>query len=324
MALQPQFSNNSNNFDVNNNPIYSPTSNEYDPLFQPQTDPFDDIFESNYFNQDRDDYLLPWLQSPNNAFYNLDNLNLPRQIIEPPNPNNHNEAMTTRDKTQMPVNPEVRVKKVFFRITKKKHKLIGRRKKNRIYGYPAKHTKFETKNILTKNKKGAYNNFLEFFNKSVKDSKDEEIKKRKIKLRKIDNSVIGVCSKNDNLNLIKMKMKDILSHPLSNNHKRFDKNYNKKEIDFILGRKDKKLISILNKDFEDVIRIYANVLVDKDFDGFKTIEDEVKKIKDNPKDDLEMEYIKTYTKFAKNFKRAYQDIDERVPRRKKLINFFCK
>ena len=121
-----------------------------------------------------------------------------------------------------------------------------------------------------------------------------------------------------------MKMKDILSHPLSNNHKRFDKNYNKKEIDFILGRKDKKLISILNKDFEDVIRIYANVLVDKDFDGFKTIEDEVKKIKDNPKDDLEMEYIKTYTKFAKNFKRAYQDIDERVPRRKKLINFFCK
>ena len=318
MYSKPQFLNNLNNFDVYNNPIYSPTSNEYFSLFKPQTEPFDDLIGFNCFNEDNDDNFLPWLQSPNNSFNNLDNVNLFRQNIEPPNHNIPNEAMTTGATTQMPANPEVRVKKVIFRITKEKHKLIGRRKKNRIYGYPANHTKFEPKNILTRNKKAAYNNFLAYFNKSIKNSKDEEIKKRKIKLRKIDNSVIGVCSKNDNLNLIKMNMKDILSHPLSNNHTRFDKNYNKKEIDFILGRKDKKLIYILNKNFEYVIRIYANVLVDKNFDGFKTIEDEVKKIKDIPKDDLEMEYIKTYTKFAQNFKRAYQDINERCSKKKKI------
>ena len=61
-------------------------------------------------------------------------------------------------------------------------------------------------------------------NKNIKDSKDEEIKKRRIKLRKINYSVIEVSSRNDNLKLIEMKMKDILSHPLSNNHKKIDKN----------------------------------------------------------------------------------------------------
>ena len=81
--------------------------------------------------------------------------------------------------------------------------------------------------MLTKIKKASYNNFLESFNNNLKNSKDEEIKKRKIKLRKVSNSFIEVSSKNDNLELIEMKMKDILSNQLSNNHKKIDKNYNK-------------------------------------------------------------------------------------------------
>ena len=120
-----------------------------------------------------------------------------------------------------------------------------------------------------------------------------------------------------------MKMKDILSQPLSNNHKKIDKNYNKKAIDFILKRKDEKLISMLDKSFEDVIRIYADDLIDKNFDGFKTIEYDVKKIKDHLKDnpDLELEemdYIKTYIQYAKNFKQTYMDIKERNPKNKKI------
>ena len=159
-------------------------------------------------------------------------------------------------------------------------------------------------------------------NKSIKDSKDEEIKKRKIKLRKVDNSVIEVSSKIDNLEIINMKMKDILSSSLSNNHKKIDKNYNKNTIDFILRRKDEKLISTLNKSFENVIRVYAGDLRDKNFDGFKTIEDDVKKIKNHLKDpDLELEemnYIKIYTQYAKNFKQTYMDIKERSPKKKKI------
>ena len=84
-------------------------------------------------------------------------------------------------------------------------------------------------------------------NKNIKDSKDEEIKKRRIKLRKINYSVIEVSSRNDNLKLIEMKMKDILSHPLSNNHKKIDKNYNKNTIDFILKKRMKNLFIHLIK-----------------------------------------------------------------------------
>ena len=84
-------------------------------------------------------------------------------------------------------------------------------------------------------------------NKNIKDSKDEEIKKRRIKLRKINYLMIEVSSRNDNLKLIEMKMKDILSHPLSNNHKKIDKNYNKNTIDFILKKRMKNLFIHLIK-----------------------------------------------------------------------------
>ena len=76
MYSKPQFLNNLNNFDVYNNPIYSPTSNEYFSLFKPQTEPFDDLIGFNCFNEDNDDNFLPWLQSPNNSFNNLDNVKL--------------------------------------------------------------------------------------------------------------------------------------------------------------------------------------------------------------------------------------------------------
>ena len=323
MSNFQQYSNNSNNSDIFNSPIFSPPSNEPSGFFQPQNEPSDDNFGFDYFSHNSDDNSLRWFQYHNNEINNFDNVNLPSQIIEPPNGNIPNEAMTTAAVTQMPVNPEVRVEEAIFKITKKKHKFIGRRRKDRIYTYDAGKTRFDEKNELTKIKKAAYNNYLDYTNESIRDSKDEEIRKRKIKLRKIDNSVMGVCSKDDNLKLIEMEMKDILSHPLSNNHTQFDKNYNKKAIDFILGRNDKKLISILNKDFEYVIRIYANDLVDKDFDGFKTIKDEVKKIKDKFKDDPaleleEMEYIKTYTELAKNYKGAYNDTNGRSTKKKKI------
>ena len=186
----------------------------------------------------------------------------------------------------------------------------GKRKRNIIYSKKAKHTKFEKKNILTKIKKKAYNNYLKLFNKNIKDSPDEEIKKKKIQLRKISNSMMEVSSKKDNLELLEMKMKDILSQPLSDKYKTIDKNYNKKVIDFILMRKDKKLTSILNKKFDEVIRIYSYDLIDKDFDDFKTLKDDIKNLEDET-------YIEEYKKYAKRFKINYIDIKERVPRRKK-------
>ena len=121
-------------------------------------------------------------------------------------------------------------------------------------------------------------------------------------------------------------MKDILSNQLSNNHTTIDKDYNKNAIKFILRGNDEKLISLLNKDFENVIRVFGGDLKDKDFDGFKTIEDEIKKIenkiKKNPSlEPKERKYIKTYRYYAKNYKQTLLDMKERAPQKKKLINW---
>ena len=227
------------------------------------------------------------------------------------------EVKTTAFATQMPVNPTIidNTTSKIFEIKKEKKFLGGKRKRNVIYSRKAKHTKFEKKNILTKIKKKVYNNYLKLSNKNIEDSQDEEIKKKKIKLKKISNSFIEVSSKKDNLALLEMKTKDVLSQPLSNKYKNIDKNYNKKAIDFILKKKDKKLTSIFNKKFEEVIRIYAYDSIDKNFDGFKTLKDDIK----NMKDEI---YIEEYKKYAKSFKINYIDIKERAPRKKKLINFY--
>ena len=296
---------------------FLPSLNESNNDLLPQDKLYDNAFLLDNFEKNRDDNLLSGFPFDKKEMNIFDNAYSPIQLIEPSNWNIPNEARTTAFATQMPANPENMAKKSppIFEIKKEKHK--GRRKKNIIYIKKAKHPKSEIKNFLTKIKKGAYNKFLSSINKDIKESKDEEIKKRKIKLRKVSNSIIGVCSRTDNLELIKKKMKDILSGPLANNHKKFDKNYNKKAIEFILSGKDKKLISSLDKSFEDVIREYADDLVDKDCDGFKTIEDE-DHLKDDPNLELEeMEYNKTYIKCAKNYGQTWEGIDERSSKKKK-------
>jgi len=219
-----------------------------------------------------------------------------------------NEPITKIATNQITANPEINVgtTSYFFDVKINKN-FLGKKRKKYI------HTKYEKKNILTRIKKAAYNNYLKFTNKSIEHSQDEEIKKKRIKLRKISNSVIEVSSKQDNLDLIEMKMQDILSNPLPNNFKSIDKSYNKNSIDFILKRKDKKLTSILEKSFDDVIKIYADDLIDKDFDGFKTLKDH---LKDGSKLGLEdQKYIELYTKYAKNFKKTYLDFQS--PKKKK-------
>jgi len=167
---------NSNNYDINNNPLFSPNSDESYHYFRQTDELFDDIFKFNSFEKNNDENLILGFE-----FGNLPNLS-----IEPPNLNIPNEGMSTTTATRMPANHEIRVKTTppIFKIEKLKKKFIGRRNRDIVYLYEAEHTKFEKKDVLTKIKKAAYNNFLELTNKNIKDSKDEEIKKREIELKK--------------------------------------------------------------------------------------------------------------------------------------------
>jgi hypothetical protein len=246
----------------------------------------------------------------NNRNINVNQNNFPSQNIGyfP------NEPRTSTIATQMLDNPESRAG-TNYHLFEVKKVLNKKRKRDNIDSDNAKvHDKYETKNIMTKIKKAVYNNDIKFTNKSIEDSTDEEIKKRKIILKKVENSKIEVSSREDNLRLLETEMKDILSYPLSNNFKTVEKDYNKKAIDFILTRKDEKLNSILKKNFEDVIRIYAGDLIDKDFDGFKKLEDDIKEMEDKGEDE---KYIEKYREHAKNYKKIYMKMRGRTPRMKK-------
>ena len=323
MDLFPNFHENYDDPYLINNPISTPflhNSNNYD---LPQLFSSEDEFNYNSENNINDNLSSFWspgihsnlLSPPINEYNDFDDdKDLENNIKDIPFKSNIPiEVKTTRVTTKMPVNHEIisNTTSKIFEIKKEKKFLSGKRKRNIIYIRKAIHTKFEKKNILTKIKKKAYNNYMKSFNKNIKDSPDEEIKKKKIQLRKINNSIIEVSSKKDNLKLLEMNMKDILSQPLSNKFKHIDKNYNKKSIDFILKKKDKKLTSMLNKTFDEVIRIYAYDSIDKDFTHFKTLKDDIKNMEDET-------YIEEYKKYAKSFKINYIDMKERTPRRKKI------
>lgn len=112
-----------------------------------------------------------------------------------------------------------------------------------------------------------------------------------------------------------MEMKQILSYPIANNYKNFRKSYNKDIISFILERNDEILIYILKQSFENVIKIYSGELIDKNFDGFQKMEDE---LKDDPNlEEKEKEYIRDYKMYAKNYKNTLNDIDERDSKKEK-------
>mgnify|MGYP006873078267 CR=1 FL=1 len=273
------------------------------------------IIENNLDENNSDDYYSSsHISNSNNINTNFNQENIPILNIG----NIPNEPRAAEPVTQISVNPGIMARSSchIFVVNVEKKIMLGKR--NEIYLNKAKHDKYEKKNILTRIKKAGYNNHLEYTNERIKDSPDEEINKSGIELKKVNNSKIEVSSKDDNLELIKLKMKDILSFPLSNNYKTIDKNYNKKAIDFILTRKDEKLSAILNKGFEDVIRIYAGELTDKDFDGFKTIEDELKGNSDLKEEDEE--YIKAYKECAKNYKKNLLRYEEETSKKKKLIN----
>ena len=59
-------------------------------------------------------------------------------------------------------------------------------------------------------------------------------------------------------------------------------------------------------------------MIDKNFDGFKTIKDDINLKEDSDLELEELEYIKTYKAYAKNYKETFMNIYGRSPRKKKI------
>ena len=192
-------------------------------------------------------------------------------------------------------------KEVYFKFEKGKKKVkLGRNSKNEINPQKNQHTKDEINNIITKIKRNVMSNIIYFINFLLKISDNPRIKERR--LNKIDQSLIIVCKKEQNLELLETKLKDLLSSEISIKYRHFDKNYNKELIDIILEEDDENIKDVLNKTLEDMVNIYVQDVVEdniyKDFG----------RLKDDKSDILELyesdgtEYFNKYEAVAKNLK----------------------
>ena len=167
---------------------------------------------------------------------------------------------------------------------------------------------------MTRVKRNVGNNSLDLLNTSLEKSENPRL--QNIRLCKIDKSVIEVCKKEKNLDLLKTPLKDLFSSKLSIKYKHYDENYNKKQIDKILKENDPKLNEILNKTVEDMVNIYAQKNVEDDiYRDFRRIEDDKNDLLELYEDDG-IEYYHKYEYIAKNLKAIILKRNSRESRKK--------
>ena len=227
-----------------------------------------------------------------------------------------NRTKTTAEKTILPIIHKKKDK--IFEIKKEKKSLLGRKRKNQLPNnnnndasdFNNVHTKNRKDDIFTKLKRNSYNNSSKCLNHLLKKSKNKNL--NTIQLKKIDNSILIVSKKEENLDLLKTKLKDLFSNNISIKYKYIDIEYNKKAIKYILKQNDKEINHVLEKAFGDMMEIY----VDKNketIDGFTKLKDDKKFFEKNN----DVEYIKLFKDFASKFEEKINNIS---PRRKRTKN----
>ena len=132
---------------------------------------------------------------------------------------------------------------------------------------------------------------------------------------KIDTSIITISKREDNLELLDKKMKDILSSKISSKYLYLEEDYNKKQIEFILQQNDEDINYELNMTYREILDIYSNNKKDNPiFKDFKTLDDDLEKLKkDNNK-----KYLQLYKDTAKNLEPIINAIRPR--KRRSQIN----
>ncbi len=217
---------------------------------------------------------------------------------------------------------EIKIKEKIFNIKKiNKKSKAGRKSKNSSKkNDKGIHTKKNKDNIIMKIKKAIYNHSLEFLNDKLENSENPKL--QKLRLLKINKSIIGVHSKQKNLTLLKMNLKDIFYNKLSDKYSQKDINHNIKTINKILEENDDEIKAILNTSFEDIIKIYTLKNENPLFDGFTKIDKDIKVFEELYEDDEKKEkenYIKKYKNIAENFEEIINCIHPRDKKKKNKV-----
>ena len=281
------------NFNSNSFGSNSQDYNDYN-MEQPQSQPIYEIEKEPPLNQD-----------------DKKNLVLNKKLNE--NVNLYTNTKSTAEKTLSKIVISSPTK--IFEIRKVKKK--GRKKKYEIVYKDKIHTKLNKDNIITKIKRNVYNHCLKFVNLLLSKSKNYKLKG--IKLHKNNNSIIIASKKEENLYLLDLPIKEILSNKLSNKYIYLHEDYNKDKINYILRQNDIELNEVLNKTFREMLYLYCqdNANDTTIFKDFKRLNDDLETfIKENEDEDEDEDYINEYKKITLEFEDVINSI---FPRKKRKI-----
>ena len=221
-------------------------------------------------------------------------------------------------------NHKVNKKEKIFEIRKKKRN-CGRKTKKGIDKKKGKHNKEYPDNLRDKIKRTIYRHTLSFINKLIKNLNNN---KKKYFLRKINTTQIFKCKKEKIIELLNIKVKDILSNNISKHHKKIENNFNQKIIDSIIKqyediKKEKQnykseeiqfieeINEVFNKTFREMLEIYIDANNQFQFNFYKDfikLKDDIKTLREKGEKD---NYILKYEDYSENFIKNIENIEPR-------------
>ena len=169
-------------------------------------------------------------------------------------------------------------------------------------GKSGKHGKYESDNIIKKCK----GTFISYVVENINIYLDKE--KKYEKLLDLDYSLISKIKKDSDLELLNMKLKDLVSKDISSKYKSKlnEKDYNKNIINKIIQNEDssEKLMNLLNMTFNEWIDIFTYKIENDYNKEYNLLQSALDKI--NQKNNNDKEYLLKFIFHLYNYKRWFE------------------
>ena len=179
-------------------------------------------------------------------------------------------------------------------------KSLGRIKnEDKNKGKSGKHNKYEPDNIIKKCKRILISYMILHINKYID-------KKKYDSLLDLKYSYINNLKKDSDLDLLNMKLKDIVSKDISSKYTLKDKKWNKTIINSIIQneKNDEKLMNLLNITFNEWIDIFTYKIENEYNKNINLLQQALDKI--NKKNDFNKEYLSKWIFLLYNYKRWFE------------------
>jgi hypothetical protein len=225
---------------------------------------------------------------------------------------------TNNNKITINTNKNMENYRKIFNISKV-NKKVGRMLKKLKSKFKALHNKYSEDNIIRKFKARFQDILLRYTNYEHSIFMETKGKSKKTKLlQRINPEESRKISKADNIRWLSTKLKELFSSDLSQKCSLYDSNYNRRTIEKIYKNNEAlNVINILDKEVLDMYDLYRNNVK---IDGFTTLEDDLKmlkekmeKEKEEEEEDIEL-YLSKYRNIAMKLDKIF---DEKIGRNKK-------